>query len=482
MELLNQVWSLVVGVLTIAASVGASVHAVVYKRDDRAAVGWVGLIWLVPLVGAILYVLLGINRIQRRAALLRSDSPTYHTSELEALRLAAAEDPGSPEAVRSMGSLPALMDRVTRRPLTLGNQVEYLTNGDEAYPAMLREIERAEQSVALSTYIFDNDRAGAMFREALVSARRRGVEVRVLIDAVGARYSWPSMVRVLRNDGIRVARFIPTLLPWRMPYMNLRNHRKLLLVDGKVGFTGGMNIRSGHLVAGKHHRRLVQDVHFRLEGPVVSHIAETFAEDWTFCTGERLDESWFPKLGEVGPVAARGVVDGPDEDFERLKWTFHGAIGCAERSVRIVTPYFVPDQALIQSLNVAALRGVAVEAILPEVNNQALVRWASTARLWQLLQQGCRVFFSPPPFDHSKLMLVDETWVLLGSANWDARSIRLNFEFNVECYDRDLAERLDRWFQGKKEAAREVDLEDLNRRPLPLRVRDGAARLLSPYL
>jgi cardiolipin synthase len=344
---------------------------------------------------------------------------------------------------------------------------------------MLAAIESARTSVTLSSYIFDNDAAGRSFAAALGRAVSRGVQVRVLIDAMGARYHWPPITGRLRRAGVRVARFLPSMPPARMAFMNLRNHRKLMVVDGRVGFTGGMNIREDFLPGDGAHK----DLHFRLEGPVVGQLQETFAEDWAFTTRERLHgDVWFPPLEARGPVVARGIPDGPDEDFETLRQTLLGALACARRSVRIITPYFLPDSALITALNVAALRGVQVDILLPERSNLPVVQWATDAQLWQVMQPGCSVFLSEPPFDHTKLMVVDGLWSLIGSANWDPRSLRLNFEFDVECYDATLAERLEALIASRLVHARRLTLEELNGRKLPVRLRDGVARLLSPYL
>ncbi len=480
-RVLGDIWNVAATVLTLLLSAIASGHVVLYKRDSRAAVGWVGLIWLAPIIGAVLYVLFGVNRIRRQAVEQRSQHPLLASGAFAAVGAVAERSP-LPAAVEHLQALAGLVDRVSGVPLTTGNTVVPLVDGDEAYPAMLEAIERASASVALSTYIFDNDAAGRMFLDALEQAVNRGVEVRVLIDTVGARYSRPSIVRDLNHRHVPVALFGRTVLPWRMPYMNLRNHRKILVVDGHIGFTGGMNIREGGLLA-RNPPHPVQDLHFRLHGPLVAHLARTFAEDWAFTTHERLfGETWFPALDPAGAVAARGINDGPDENLDKARFVFMGALACARESVRIVTPYFLPDAGLISALDVAALRGVRVEILLPEVNNLAIVQWASTAQLWQVLQRGCRVYYTPPPFDHSKLMLVDDGWVLFGSTNWDPRSLRLNFEFGVECYDVPLARALHAFVDRKLERARQVTTGEVNARPLHIKLRDGIARLAAPYL
>jgi cardiolipin synthase len=478
---LDRAWQYVAAVLTVFLALVASAHAVLHKRDSRAAVLWVGFIWLVPVLGPLLYTLMGVNRIRRKAALLRGGLERFHATSPDTTCVPRAIAERMSEGGH-LASLAHLVENVVARPLTIGNRIDPLRNGDETYPAMLEAIASAQRSVTLCTYIFDNDVVGRAFAETLGQAVRRGVEVRVLIDATGTRYSWPPILSVLRQHGVRYARFLPAFPLWRLFSLNLRNHRKILVVDGRTGFTGGMNLRAGHRLRDRP-RGPVQDIHFRVEGPVVAQLQEAFADDWKFTTGEALrSEAWFPPLEPRGSVVARGVVDGPDEDFEKLRLTLLGAVAIARRSVRIMTPYFLPDPSLVSALNVAALRGVAVEIALPSKCNLPFVHWASRAQWWQILKRGCRIWLTPPPFDHSKLMIVDDFWSFIGSANWDPRSLRLNFEFNVECYDQDFAGALNRIFDEKLQNARPVTLQDVDGRSLPLKLRDGVARLLTPFL
>lgn len=468
--------------LHVVVSLAASGHAVLFKRDTRAAIGWVGIIWLAPVVGTLLYVWLGINRIERRARSLRLNRPRPELSP----GLTQCPGPLLDETLEPDGAhlkpLVTLVGDVTRRPLLEGNRVVPLVNGDQVFPAMIEAIDAAVQSVTLSTYIFGNDRVGKLFLDALQRAAARKVEVRVLIDDVGARYTWPTMPRLLRRAGIPCATFLPTLIPWRFQYSNLRTHRKIMIVDGRIGFTGGINIREGFCLD-LQPKHPVEDLHFRVAGPIAAQLQQVFVDDWAFATGAVLaGDVWFPGSVRDGPVLARGIPDGPDDDFENCRLTFLGALACARSSILVVTPYFLPDAALIAALNVAALRGVAVDIILPQQSNLALVQWASTAQLREVLERGCRVWLSPPPFDHSKLMVVDGLWSLVGSANWDPRSLRLNFEFNLECYSRELATFLTELARSKLQRARPVTLQDVDGRILPVRLRDGVARLLSPYL
>ncbi|HEY7819355.1 MAG TPA: phospholipase D-like domain-containing protein [Vicinamibacteria bacterium] len=482
-ELIPSELVLLGSVLVVAAAAVATVHAALYKDEVRTAIGWVAVIVLVPFLGALLYYLIGINRIRRRAvALRRENERTMLPLPPGWLRPAQVGEilGGSADAA----AVANLVGKITGLPLLGGNRIRPLQNGDEAFPAMLEAIASASKSVSLQTYIFDNDRWGRQFVDALCAARDRGVEVRVLIDAVGSRYSRPPVTRLLRAQGIRTALFLPARFSTLFfPSFNLRNHRKVLVVDGRIGFTGGMNIREDFVLADRP-RRPGMDLHFQVEGPVVRDLQETFAEDWEFTTSESLwGQDWFPRLSPVGTSIARGIADGPDDDLDVLTFTLLGALASARRSIRIVTPYFLPDPPLVYALGAAALGGLHVDIVIPEAGNLRLVTWAMWGQIRQVLQHECRVWLAPSsPFDHSKIAVMDDYWTLLGSTNWDPRSLKLNFEFNVECYDRDLARRMNQLVDSKIAGSRRLTTEEMEKRSLPLRLRDGAARLLTPYL
>jgi cardiolipin synthase len=275
-EVSASLWPWLLVVLDLGLAATATVHAVLWKRDNRAAIAWVGLVWLAPLVGALAYFCFGINRIQRRAIALRvreawqhSVQASYSAIDLEKADQMTARFP-------NLQGLARVIQSLTGQPLLPGNRVVPLLDGDEAYPAMLRAIEDAKASITFLTYIFDSDRAGERFLSALAAAHRRGIEVRVLVDDVGSRYSRPSMLRQLKRAGVPAAAFLPTRVPRLFQYANLRNHRKILVVDGRLGFTGGTNIREGHWRS-LQPRHPIQCLHFLVEGPVVTQMQETFA-------------------------------------------------------------------------------------------------------------------------------------------------------------------------------------------------------------
>lgn len=482
LELLARIWPFVLLGVNLAAALVASAHAVIYKRDSRSAVAWVGLIWLTPILGSILYVFFGVNRIERRAISLRrrrrraeAVAPSLECTDAELRAYLGPEDVHLAELAKVGRS-------VLGRPLLEGNALSPLVNGEEAFPAMLAAIDAAERSVSLLAYIVEHDEVGVKFVDALGRAAARGVQVRFLIDAVGSSKHRRRLSRACREKKVPAAVFLPLRVPWPNRSIHLRNHRKILVVDGRVGFTGGMNVRASHLMRGTSKDK-EQDVHFRLEGPVVEHLQEAFVDDWAFTTGETLlGETWFSRAAAMGKAAARGVPFDPGEKLDTFRHLLVAAAGVARRSIRIVTPYFLPESPLVASLNVAALRGVEVDILMPAKCDHATVGWATQAMLWQVLLNGCKVWKTPPPFDHSKLIVVDGAWVFFGSMNVDTRSMRLNFEFNVEAYDRELGRRIEAIVAEKREKAEAVSLKWVNNRPLWMKIRDGVARLFTPYL
>lgn len=467
-------------VLTATLSILSAGHALVNKRDPRSSLGWIVTSLTLPLVGPFLYWVMGVNWINRTAQqwqesgrrLAGWDQFPAFQEELVAESL--------PAEISHLAELRALSDRVVKTPLLSGNRITPLRNGENAYPAMLEAIAAARHSVHLSTYIFDGDTVGQRFAATLAAATRRGVEVRVIVDSLGEKYSRPTVHRLLRGTDVRVGRFLPLR---QGGYLNLRNHRKILVVDGRIGFTGGMNIGDRHLVQRSGPPPVVKDMHFQVEGPAVADLQRTFLEDWYFATRELVsDAALFPPLAPAGSALVKVMSDGPDREFRKLHWIIMGALSCARHRVWIMTPYFIPDRSLVAALGTAALRGVEVTLVLPAVNNLPVVHWATRSYLWELLQHGIRVCYQPPPFVHTKLFLVDGVWGLIGSANLDPRSLRLNFEVNLEVYDPSFVRLLEEEFRAAVEASHPVSLAEMDARRLPVKVRDALAKLFSPYL
>jgi cardiolipin synthase len=464
----------VVLILHIAIAVPLCLHILLTKQEN-AAIAWIGFVLVSPFVGAFLYWLFGINRVSRRARRYRrgrrADAPPdLTTHEMPFKGLPTSQQRQLFQFARSVHTMPYLG----------GNHVVPLVNAENAYPNMLAAIDEAKRTIVLSVYIFDCDEIGLKFIDALVAAHRRGVIVRVLLDEIGSGKRTKPADMLLSAAGISTARFIPQNLKF-FPLINLRNHRKIMVVDGRLGFIGGMNICLSY-AAQKDEE--IRDLHFRVSGPVIGQLNAIFEEDWKFAKDEAIELPLLPTPSEKldDPIYARAIPDGPDEASQRTQWIMVGALAVAQKSVHVLTPYFLPNDILTNALCVAAMRGVSVQVVVPSRTDIPLVDWAMEAKFQYLLEHGVKIYRSPPPFDHTKLMLVDAVWTLVGSSNWDQRSLRLNFEANLECYDNALAQDLETHFDSIKKIAKAVAVSDLVQSPLQIRLRNNFARLFSPYL
>lgn len=526
--ILNRLVTAAIGIAVAALNILSAIHALLHKREPYSALVWVTVCLIVPVIGPLLYFVLGFNRIHRHASKLmtkssRHDGPESISSQVE---IPLTGDIGSnydeickqpmpshgiikpepkyasvsPRAVPPsmfpprIRSIARIGDTITGIPMLSGNSVEALFNGEEAYPVMLEAIRHAKRRVWLTTYIFDNDSTGKAFIDALADAKERGVDVRVLVDGVGVFPTFPRTDKVMRKKGLAVANFLPPrLLPPQFS-INLRNHRKLLIIDEDTAFTGGMNITDVHLmnkpkptgvqaILNKFGAQTAQDLHFKVTGTIMVPLIRIFARDWQFCTGECLELPSIESCSAItGNSLCRAILDGPDDYFDVLLPILLGVISAAKSSVHIMTPYFLPQRELVTALQSAALRGVDVKIIIPEENDHPIVAWATRNCLWDLIDRGVKIYYQPPPFNHTKLMLVDGFYVHMGSANLDPRSLRLNFELTMEILDLPLATQMEKYFAEVAEKSRMFTADDIKARSLPVRIRDAMAWMLSPYL
>ncbi|MFT4727916.1 MAG: cardiolipin synthase [Granulosicoccus sp.] len=468
------------GGIYLLMSIVAGVHVVLNKQNEASAFSWLGIIVLAPLVGAVLYWLFGINRIRRRALAELSEHSIADESRHE-----QCVDLTNPLTPTHWQRLMKLGLGIHDAPYLMSNRVEALINGDQAYPQMLQAIDEAKHSVVLSSYIFEHDAAGIQFVDALAAAHDRGVQVRVLIDGVGVTYGFSTLRSdiVLRRRGVKTARFLSAFSKSGTRFINLRNHRKILVVDGDVAFIGGMNIRMGNLLRETSQGRVkhqTQDVHFKVQGPVINQINAVFEADWLFAAHETLALPRWQNKDSGGALVSRILVDGPDDNYQKLQLTMLGAIQAARHRIQIVSPYFLPGPLLFSGLQLAVLRGVRVDVCVPEKNNMAFVGWAMKANQRRLLQQGVHLYESVSPFDHSKLFLVDDYWSMIGSSNWDARSLELNFEINLECYDESLNQSLSEIISNKLKSAQKI--HEYAEQDFLRRLRNNFFRMFSPYL
>jgi cardiolipin synthase len=452
----------------LLVALGAGIHVLLYKRDSRSALGWLALIVLFPILGAVLYLLFGVNRVARKA---------------RRISLHVSPEGGKRRHVVSSSTAPSMSRvgfNIARSELTGGNSVTTYYNGENAYPPMLEAIDQARQEILLSSYIFDSDATGLQFIDRLTAARDRGVQVRILVDDVGIRYSFPTIIRVIKKRGLHFRRFMPLRLLPPSFSINLRTHRKLLIADRSVSFAGGMNIGDRQLVEGPSPHR-ASDLHFRIEGAIIEDFVNLFDEDWQYAGGMPLARRAVT-ASTAGTARCRLISDGPDENLDSLTLLIIGILSSARKRVWIMSPYFLPDQKMMGSLQAAALSGIDIQVMIPEKNNWPLVQWALQHNMADLLDTGVRIMRRPPPFAHSKMLLADDDYVMVGSSNMDPRSLRLNFELGIEVFEPSLNRELSDHFEKTASDCIPFTTEDLHSRGTLARLRDGAAAMFGPYL
>lgn len=470
-------------------------HALRHRRRADSTLLWLFVTWSLPVIGALLYAAFGVDRVPRE----RWQRGVQRRVRMDGARDATPDDV-LPEAYwRSMGRAAATpADEWTREldrplaamlenyPLLGGNRITPLLTGDEAFPKMLDAIREARHHVHLQSFIVGNDAVGREFMEAVAAKAREGVRVRVLYDRFGSSHAlWGGLFRKYRKTpNLAIAGWTQSNLFRKQLHFNLRNHRKALIVDGRIGFMGGVNLneysRSGD------GQPAIQDYHFRLLGPVVQELQYSFLRDWHVMTEEDpeklLSAEHFQRLSEEGPVLARVVNSGPSSDLRVAVDVFFNAVNEAREQVFILTPYFLPSEDLLRALRLAALRGVRVQLVVPEKSNHWYTTWAGRATYEDLLESGVRIFERPRPFMHAKAMVVDDRMGIVGSANWDFRSLYSNYETLLTAYDRDFAATLKRLMNEDLNVSREVEWPAFKNRPVHHRYLENACGLLAPLL
>jgi cardiolipin synthase len=465
----------------LVISLWSAGHALLYKRDSRSSLVWIILSIILPFIGPISYYLFGINRIERIAKKLS------HVS-LKDSKLNKKKRTDYPLKIASeYQSFIQITDGIETRELLFGNSVSLLRNGEGAYPVILQAINQANSLIVVSTYIFDNDTIGNKFADALTQAKSRGVDVFVLIDGIGALYSFPSIVNKLKRNGINCEKFLPIKLFPPSISINLRNHRKIIVIDQHIGFTGGINISDRHQSINGETRH-VSDMHFMFKGSIVQQLYDLFCKDWFTVTGKNLHklkrQIIKPSINEStkGHIPCRVISDGPDEDLNKLSLILHSAICAANHTVTIMTPYFIPSRQMVAIILAAANRGITINIILPEKSNLPYVDAATRNLLWELLEWDIKVFYQPPPFEHGKVIIIDNRYVLIGSANIDPRSLRLNYELMVEILNQEFAQKMNSELQYIIQKSRQVSYQEVESRSFLVRIKDSLAWLFSPYL
>lgn len=458
-----------------------SVWIMLEKRAPLATVSWILALAAFPGLGFVIYFLLGPRRLRRRRR-LRGEARRRVIASLPRVLLDRSGAVRERVPTRSRQVMTLALNNADS-PLHGGNRVRLLRNGNECYAAMEAAIAAARHHVHLEYYIFAPDRVGTHFLNLLARRASEGVQVRVLVDAVGSFALRGRALQPLLKAGGRVVSFNPaTLARLRM---NLRNHRKIVVCDGSVGFTGGLNIANEYAGLDPD-LGPIRDTHLEIRGPAVHALQMVFLEDWNFATGGSVTGTeYFAEDGQAGPgddSLVQIVASGPDDDWPVIRQVYFTAIASAKERIRATTPYFVPDESVLSAFVTAAMRGVDVKLLVPRRSDSAVITAAARSYFDDLLRAGVRVFEYRPGFLHAKTLTVDGILSSVGSANLDCRSFHYNYEVNAIVFGQDTARALEGMFDEDLKDAREVTLADRSRRRFHRRLAEAGARLLSPLL
>lgn len=449
------------------------------RKPAASVVAWSLSIMLMPLIGSLLFLLLGLNRVERRRISRRDSNRRLGQKIPEWGQYELLPGEETTELSRGMASL---ADRLTDARPTQGNVVEVYCETSRTMEEIERAVEGARHSIHLEYYIFQPDETGRRLRDMLIARAKAGVQVRFLYDSLGSMRLHREFLRPMREAGIQVATFLPGQSLRERWSLNLRSHRKIIVVDGLIGFTGGMNIGDEYLgrdpVLG-----YWRDTHLRLTGPSVLQLQQVFVEDWYYATNEALTSiPVFSEPEHLGDEVTQVIAGGPDQEMEPFHSIFFSAINSAEHHVLLTTSYFVPTTALEMALQNAALRGVRVRVLIPQRSAHPLMIVAGRWFYDSLLAAGVEIYEYHKGLLHSKTITVDGKWSMVGSPNFDARSVTLNFEIGVALFGPRMAHLLEEHFQNDLAEATRIDPVEWSKRSWWLKLAEGICRLFAPQL
>jgi cardiolipin synthase len=453
------------------------------NRNPVKTLSWMLVILFIPIAGMIVYFFFGRNYRKQKIYTRKSlaDSARLEDHADHQVKLLSSYLSGESEAVRSKEHLIHLMLRNNRSILTLDNRIDLLVNGRQTFPAMLDAIASATNYIHLEFYRFEPDTLGMEFSELMMRKAKEGVNVRVIYDDVGSWNIRKPYIKKMREAGVQIHTFMPVRFPNFSSKINYRNHRKILVVDGKVGFVGGLNIADKYL-HGLPHLGPWVDTHLRLEGYSVAALDRVFIADWDFVSGEELPPD--AAMEHVVRTGNRCLVQvassGPDTDWATIMQVYFSAIATAKSSIYLTSPYFSPDESLLTALKTAALSGVDVRMIFPEYTDSIIANWNTRSYISELLEAGVRIFLYRKGFIHSKYLLVDNIFASVGSPNVDVRSFDLDFEVTALIYDEDFAMRLGVLFSEDVKNCDEIGSDEWMKRPRRERYKESIARIFGP--
>ncbi|MBD0379637.1 cardiolipin synthase [Paenibacillus sedimenti] len=453
-----------------------------YRRPSKT-VAWLLVMFIFPVIGFIMYYFLAKEYSARKMVRRKGPRKIAETqSKLmnQVIVLDGSADNSNVCGLYKEPRLYGLLLNIPGSPITPNNQVEVLTNADATYTSMLEAIDQARLHIHFEFYTIRHDEIGRTFQEALIRKAREGVKVRVIYDGIGSYSLSSDYIHKLKRAGIDVYSFLPPLIAFFDKRMNYRNHRKIVVIDGIVGFLGGINIGDEYL-GGDPKLGFWRDTHLKLLGDAVYYLQQTFLTDWQFVSGKRLTEdTFFPEHAQPASSMVQVISSGPDAHWDAIQEMFFAGIVAAKKRVYLATPYFIPDPSITMALKTAVISGVDVRMILPYKADSRIVQYATRSYLLELMQAGVRIFLYRKGFMHAKVMIIDRIMATVGTANMDMRSFFSNFELNAVMFDKEVIQRLEYDFVQDLKESEELKLAEFEKRSRFEKGKEVIARMLSP--
>lgn len=460
------------------------INLLLENRNPLKTHSYLLLLLLLPVIGVLIYFFFGQNQLKRkifakRGLINQAFGPLYAKEHLD------QQSPSNVKVIKPYGQFEKLIRFLKNdlSPLTLNNKVTILRNGEEKFPVVMEAISKAKDHIHMEYYIFENDEIGGPLADLLIEKASQGVEVRVLLDGVGSLGLKKDFFKKMKDGGVQIAEFMPVLFPSFTSKINYRDHRKIIIVDGTVGFTGGMNISSRY-INNKSQPTYWRDTHLKIEGDSVKTLQFLFFLNWQFVVQHELksEQKYFPAAKHIGDHCVQINASGPEWELASIMDSFLIAITSARSSVKIATPYFIPTESILDALSAVSKSDIKVELMIPYTSDSWIVQAASLSFVEHLLEAGIIIHFYKKGFLHSKVIMIDESFASVGTANMDYRSFDLNHEVNTYLYDTDLVQTLLDQFEEDKLECVQLTLEDWRKRGLKQKLKESICRLLAPLL
>lgn len=476
--------------LQLLATAAVVINLIFAGERPTKTMAWMLVVFMIPIGGIVLYAMFGINRRKYKFSKIKevervknylSRVDGFYTSNLRAQAVV-------PEAEDIHHKLINLIAESSQFYPYPGNKVTLLRNGPATFDAIFSALEKAEEFIHIQYYIIEEGELAEGFLELLSQKAEAGVEVRMLYDGVGSHGLSKKFLKKLEDKGVKCSCFLPIANMRLTSTLNYRNHRKIVVVDGKIGFTGGINISDKYIKA-EDDLGIWHDMHLQMEGPVVNSLNAVFTTDWHFAKNkgdsedeDLLERKYFPQVDDMGDSVVQIVASGPDSDFPAILKQYTTMTNQADRYVYIANSYVVPNEAMLNALQAAALSGVDVRILVPVKSDSMIVKWGVRAYFEDMLCAGIRIYLYPDNFLHSKIIVVDDNIASVGTANFDIRSFEQNFEVNAVVYDEQIAKQLRDQIMDDMSISQELELEEFMKRPWTDKFREGLAKLFSPIL